>query len=384
MQLRSAELGAVTGTVAGQGAGVMVYLAGTSFLALTDAEGDFAITRVPAGDYQAVASLNGIHSPPQAVTVKAGEATAVAGALDLAPAITGVTPNNVVRIPYWGGDGHTASIQGRRFGATQGASRLYYYDVEVPQHAITGWSDDEITVDFGELRRWYDALDAYGLLVPLDYDRMKFRVETLAGSVTSGITGYFISEFDARQVGERYQLLFMIHPLAVEEGAGLPLSVNVTNGHLVDSEGRAVTTPVSAQYGDWGSAYFVAPDTDLPLLFTYAVDDPRFDTTPTKTYSLERVDPIVSSYVYPGPTGEITGDLTRWDASLGSEVPFSDYGDFTFQYAGYPESEATPVFQPNGSFTVFMPIRAEHFDSEIDLLVLYQGVEVGYDTLFAP
>src|SRR5690606_41431052 len=93
-QLRSAELGAVTGTVAGQGAGVMVYLAGTSFLALTDAEGDFAITRVPAGDYQAVARLNGSHTPAPPGPFKAGDAPPAAAAPRPPPALPARAPHH--------------------------------------------------------------------------------------------------------------------------------------------------------------------------------------------------------------------------------------------------------------------------------------------------
>lgn len=387
VNLQAAELGAITGSVAGQGAGVMVYLAGTSFLALTDADGDFAITRVPAGAYRAIASINGIQSPARAVTVKAGETTTVTGALSLAPTITGVTPGYLMRVSFMPDTDNEARIHGSGFGATRGSSRVYYYDVEVPAHAITSWSDDEITVDFVELLGWYNAVYVNHPLYPLDFDKMAFRVETPAGSATSGLTGYFRSGYNYQARGELYEVLFMVEPLFVHELTGVPLSVNITNGRLVDSEGLPVTNPTSGLYDSWADSwdgsYFAEPDSDLPMIVTFKVDDPRFEPTHSRPVTMGSYSLEPSTYEYPGPAGEITGQLLKWDSTLESGVPVSDYSDFTFMYYDYPESEVTPAFEPDGSFTVLMPIPADHVGITIDLAVLYQGIVAGGTTLLA-
>ena len=82
--------GAVTGNL-----GIIVYVAGTSFAAMTDDGGSYVISSVPAGSgYVLVASMDGYDSALTTVTVAAGETITVAP-MNLTPHVPPVTTGSV-------------------------------------------------------------------------------------------------------------------------------------------------------------------------------------------------------------------------------------------------------------------------------------------------
>lgn len=370
VELQAAALGAVTGSVAGQGAGVMVYLAGTSFLALTDADGEFAITRVPAGAYQAIASVSGIHSPARSVDVNAGASTAVVGALSLAPSIRSVTPDYLMLFRYPAPGDREFSIQGGGFGETQGASKLLHYGIEVPTHVITRWSNEEITVNAFALSRWFRQTIDTDLLKPVDLDRMVFRIETPGGAAASDIAGYYTTGVYLNESVIRFAVL----PFNADEVPGLPLDVSVVNARLVDADGHPVTSPRSTVFDSPDDAYYLEPESNLPIIVTFAVDDPRFESSPSAPAVAQRPQlHLPFGYVFPGADGGIGGYLADSDGLL-----YSSLEDFRFRYEGYPESETVPDLYPaDYMFYVQMPIPTSHTANMIGLQVLYRGTVVG-------
>lgn len=376
--LQSAELGSVTGTVAGQGVGVMVYLAGTSYLALTDTDGDYAITRVPAGSYEVIATVNGIHSQARSITVTAGETTAVSGALQLAPTITNVTPGHLMLVGVPAPRGLEIGIEGSGFGDTQGLSRVHYYGIEVPRHAITRWSDNEIVVNLRLLEEWVGDLLFDGGFGPLDLESMVFSVETPAGVATSDtITGAYISWI----YGYDMRVEFSVSPFNLDTIADLSVKVDLVSARLVDGDGHPVNDPrTSSSSGDAYHVYTLEPESIYPIILTFTVDDPRFEPTPSEPLVMQEPILTLDSHMFPRPGEELTGTLLT-----PNDTPYADYSDFSLRYEGYPESETTPDIDSNtGRLSASMPIPAGHTSDEIRLEVLYQGRIAGGAYLHRP
>src|SRR5690606_5806424 len=86
--LRAQETGMVAGRITDAGGAmalqsVRVSIAGTGLAALTDEQGRYVITRVPAGEVTVTAELIGRETASRRVTVTAGETTVVDFALAL-------------------------------------------------------------------------------------------------------------------------------------------------------------------------------------------------------------------------------------------------------------------------------------------------------------
>jgi len=105
----STVTGSVTGSVtlwdkaANDNAGIMLYLQGTSFLAMSDANGAYTLSGIPPGTYALVANKTGYADSGKSVTVTANNAAA-AGALNLtipAPANVIATGGNASTIISW-------------------------------------------------------------------------------------------------------------------------------------------------------------------------------------------------------------------------------------------------------------------------------------------
>lgn len=90
--MQAAELGRVAGRVVTRGAEPWAFLLGTSFHAPADANGDFLIRGVPAGNYELAPGLVGVRGKAVAVTVEPGAVTTVDEPLEFGPIITGVNP----------------------------------------------------------------------------------------------------------------------------------------------------------------------------------------------------------------------------------------------------------------------------------------------------
>jgi sugar lactone lactonase YvrE len=94
--------------------GIDVFVPGTSYLAKTDANGNYRIANVPVGTFSLVASKTGLGSASaDGVLVKSGSATLVPdlALVAKAPSIKAITPAN-------GGPGVPVVITGSQFGAT--------------------------------------------------------------------------------------------------------------------------------------------------------------------------------------------------------------------------------------------------------------------------
>ena len=376
LELQSLPLGAVSGSVRGQGAGVFAYLAGTSFLALTDDDGDFVISRVPSGTYSVRARVGGMESPAVNVTVPAGESAALSEDLLLGPVITGVSPAGVyfraeTYDPQLEQRGREFVLSGRGFGSSRGASRLYYYTVEVPASAITSWSDTEIRVEMAPLldfasRSLWHAPRSYEL------EDLVFEVVTAAGSAVSGPsapvrfdvydTGFSWSEFG---VGvQLYAQVLEGHPLF-----DLPVSVSLSSGALVDADGEAFTGPVYVPR-DSSPAFFVSSSSDLPAVATLHMDhELAVDSAPFR--AVVHGPYVEWANVVNWPRSTIGGALY---SPSGEYVP--DDGKFALMLAGHPET-LTPIVLDEewGSFIVDIPALDDLFIAYV--LLLYDGVPVG-------
>jgi hypothetical protein len=277
------ELGAVTGRVVDRGAGVLVFLSGTSFVAMTGSDGTFAISRVPAGSYEAVASVAGAIGAPVQVTVTSGGVAALATELRVGPVINGVTPAGFVPVELdieLGGVLTSPAeyvLSGSGFGAERGLGRLTYGGCEVPFDAVTRWSDSEIAIDPNR------AVDGDCDPRFLDADDLRFVVRTLAGSATSPVSGAYsldvqwwsevedLVEATPASVGVGFRAGFYITP------AGLTVAVDADNGTVQTMAG----TPLSTWTTTGGYEYYnapsfrVVPSSWLPIVLTL---DPTADS----------------------------------------------------------------------------------------------------------
>ena len=273
------ELGAVTGKVADKGAGVMVFLSGTSFLALTAADGSFVIGRVPAGSYEAVAGIAGAVGAAVPVTVTAGAAVALSEDLRLGPVVTGVTPEGLEPIewelPAWALVSPSEFvIHGSGFGERQGLSRLTYLGFEVPVVAIRSWADDEIVVD------------TYGLGDPFEvsYKRayevedLRFTLATIAGEAVTPVSAAYGIGADVHGSGVPVPVSFSFGVWPDLLVQGVQVAVAVQNGVAQDSEGGPIAQVASgdARYWEWDAppAFYVEPVGLLPTIVNL---DPTLD-----------------------------------------------------------------------------------------------------------
>lgn len=279
------ELGAVTGKVAGMGAGVMAFLSGTSFLALTAADGSFVIGRVPAGSYEAVSAIAGAVGAPVPVTVTAGAAVALSEDLRLGPVVTGVTPEGLEPIewelPAWALVAPAEFvIRGSGFGERQGLSRLTYLGFEVPVVAIRSWADDEIVVDTVGLG------DPFGVAWERAYgvEDLRFTLATVAGEAVTPVTaayGIGASVHDSGGMPIAVVFSFGVWPDLLVQG--VQVAVAVRNGAAQDAAGAPIAQVTSGDVRDWEweapPAFYVQP---VGLLPTIVDLDPTLDPAVTR------------------------------------------------------------------------------------------------------
>lgn len=369
LELQSLPLGAVSGSVRGQGAGVFAYLAGTSFLALTDDDGDFVISRVPAGTYSVRARVGGMESPAVSVTVPAGAPTALPEDLLLGPVVTSVSPAGVyfqaeTYDPQWERRGREFVLSGSGFGSSRGASRLYYYTVEVPASAITGWSDTEIRIemapllDFASQSLWH-APRSYEL------EDLVFEVVTAAGSAVSGPSAPVrLDAYPSGWVTDEGNRAVRMYAQVLEQHGLFDLSfeVSLTSGLVVDANGEAIVGPVRVPR-DGSEAFYVRTSSDLPVVATLSMEhELAADSAPFRAV-------VVPPEIEWGPEG-FSGTM-RTPAGL----PIRDDGKFALVVLGYPETLTPIELDAEGRFSADISIPLDA--SPGFLFILYDGVPLG-------
>ncbi len=363
LELQALELGGVSGSVVGQGAGVMAYLAGTSFLALTDADGDFLISRVPAGTYSAHATIGTITSAGTSVTVPAGGVVALATGIGLAPVISSVSPEGFYP-DLRGEDGHLPidleyRLRGSMFGREQGLSGLQYAGIEVPVAAITAWSDTEIVVNASALDKWLNSTvkNSDPRLRDLPEDAYAFRVITDAGRAASSPTGIYKLYVYRHHQGYDPELARfpMSGSLVLNEDyhSGIPIEIEALDGRIVDAEGRLLGGPIISRLPspELGPDFYVESPTGLPVIVSGTVRSPLFHPAPSEPELL--FAPVVEFDPYvPGEL--VTGSIRAYDGF--TLLPTT--ADFTM---GLPNDDApiVPVtVYPDGTFSAPLPVPA--------------------------
>lgn len=258
LELTSAEYGIVELTVhapdSTPAADSLVYLAGTNHIGMTNAAGRTTLTRVPAGNYTAVASGEGYgRSEGLNVTVKSAETT-TGGPLELknlSPVIHSVTPV-VVSLTDYGR--LLVTIQGENFGHQRDLGQVLEPD----------WDDYQVMFDSGQqdgrILSWSDneiLLETYSLLdLELQFDDPaapdlwnRFQVVTNAGTSNlsnrvEALSAYFHygQEFFVNDPAEPLELSFTLHSSSAEVITEATVTHVASSGDLTYGTISAVDT----------------------------------------------------------------------------------------------------------------------------------------------
>lgn len=395
--LSSAPLGAITGTVDGPGAGVFVFALGTSFSAVTDASGAFAISRVPAGTYQVVAGTAGSVTSPRSVTVNAGEVATLDAPIVFGPRVSGVDPEGFVTPHYdsvtgnW--DPSTFTITGAGFGANQGLSVLRYAGTNVDA-AITSWSDTSIQVDFRRLDQAYYDAGLARLGFDTSADAFRFEVVTPTGTSSSAPGGIVATWLSAGPYGDDGHLAENEARVWIDTETvwgyrlpGVTYSIEVTNGTaLSSSDGRAITVVTTApiDLGDWSpvaATFDVRLASALPTLVTVDPSaDPLFAAVAATTIAVGgALEFLLEGALYTDGTLTITGSLFGWNGA-----PMPDDGEFALEIDPWSPDRVTIGFEieSDGSFTASGASPSSWANGDwVDVRLLYQGFELRWDSV---
>jgi hypothetical protein len=388
------ELGAVTGRVASRGGGVLVFLSGTSFLALTAADGSFVIGRVPVGNYEAVAGIAGAVGSAVPVTVTAGAAVALSEDLRLGPVVTGVSPTGFVpSVIEWPGSGAIVEpsvfvIRGSGFGEQQGLSRLLYAGEVVPVQAIDSWSETEIVI---AVDRWL-ATGWIGRTI----DEFRFTVTTVAGEAITPVTGSYRLGTSAYGIVEPPEpttlsrLFVIMKTYQGDRVVGARVGVSVLNGVAEDAEGTAISEFLTRD--PWigseaeATSLFVRPLGWLPVIATL---DPTVD--PAVTAGAPERFLIRGGALELDDDTFVVGANTLAGRVLAADwvTPMPDDGAFSarvyvpnlpFGYFNCKFVEELLVTEPltlagDGSWSIAVDVPAGSPDDGLCVAILYDGVE---------
>lgn len=356
----TAPLGAVTGSIHTERAGVMISLLGTSFLALTDTDGAFNITGVPAGEYSIAATVAGHTGASRTVTVKSGESTELTAALEFGPTITSVTPEGITSMetvsgPY--GDYMTYpvhEIEGSGFGDGIGISRLLFAGKDITS-LVTTWTDTHITVDINNNHLYEYQLEFTTV------DDLHFTVVTPSGSAdtptAATIDAY--SHYNELDDGTR---LYSLDPTVMNgfypEGLTFDLSTNHGTLHVNAPDGPETSTHTIDYSGD-GDRFVPVPNPTATV--------PMITTTSLAGTPLDRFISGNDGYLeLISPERNTPGEPTTYQLQLISDdVTYTDDGKFTYtlELPNYsnncPAFTATPLapfqFDNNGNTSVTLP-----------------------------
>lgn len=391
VELQALQLGAISGRVADEGAGVLVFLAGTSFVALTDAAGAFTIGRVPAGSYLVAASVAGAVGTAEAVMVAPGAVSELENDLRIGPSITGVTPDTLLFVDDYV-DGMTLpdfTIHGSGFGDRQGTSFVHYAGFVLDRFAVSFWSDTAISLRGAVID---GSISASGWLLPSESrvpEDLRFTVVTAAGESTSDVTGVLRMPhfgYAMSWQAEPMSMFAPIHSLGWLTIRFISVHVQATNAMVLalesDAEISSFVTALDAP------SFRLLSDGPLPVVLTLDASlDARFaDAVPHRSV-LNRPSILLQNHHFTSGTNTISGQLY-------SEVfadPMPDDGSFTIRIRQAEDDSAQDVSVPSavplalasdGSFSVDVDVAASTVRLHVE--VLYDGLPTSHAWLQRP
>ncbi|WP_036218360.1 beta-sandwich domain-containing protein, partial [Calidithermus chliarophilus] len=137
-------VGKITGKVTSSAAplpGVIVYLPGTQYAAISADDGSYVLEGVPPGNYTLKAERSGYVTASGPVSVTAGQATNAD--LDLYP-LPPPMPPVIGQAPFLAARGGTLTLEGAGFGASRGLSQVSVGGVLASEYLE--WGDARVTV----------------------------------------------------------------------------------------------------------------------------------------------------------------------------------------------------------------------------------------------
>lgn len=323
--MQSAEFGAVAGTVVGNNDGAWAFLLGTSFLAAAHDDGEFIISRVPAGTYQLAPGLLGVRGKAVTVLVESGKVTTIDTPLAFGPIITGVEPGEFMAEADAWGDGDEEAIQivlrGSGFGKSRGVAQLWYAGVPVNEH-ITSWSDEEIV-----LRMWRD--NSYRTA---NNEDLRFTFYDVTGEAVSGRFGMLVADLLPYACSENWStgeswVSVRVHSfgLAVEDA---PVVVTVENGVARAALGAAASSQFRTNDRGCVNVY-VEPDlrSRLPVHVNVSVEGVNLGHLVLSESASLTLDDYMFVYADADDTVNVSGQLLY--AYTGQGV--NDDGQFRLQ-----------------------------------------------------
>ena len=389
VRMASTPLGAISGQVDGPGAGVFVFALGTSFSAVTDASGAFAMTRVPAGSYQVVAGFPGSITAPVEVTVVSGATTALSSTIEFGPRVDGVDPSGFV--PWvmdesgWPVSPPSFTISGSGFGSSQALSDLRYAGTNVDT-AIRSWTDTEIVVDVERIDHSLAAGSRLAYETPAE--AFVFEVVTATGSAFTApvgvITEIISSGWDSTPDGApASDTLFRVQAYAfwVHQLPDVTYDLDVENGQALDADDLSpinsfMTAPEGPRWGN-NMHLFIRQTSGLPAIITF---DPRGTphfgaVEPTSLVVARDIEFGLDNVSYAAGSIDLSGTVLSWDG-----LPMPDDGNFSLTLSVYGEE---PVSHPiaidgDGRFdaTVAITIPDSSFGLGVNVSLVYQGAGV--------
>lgn len=374
LAMSTAPLGAVSGTVAGKGAGAWAFLLGTSFLATTDADGSFLISRVPAGTYRLAAGALGAVGPATEVTVGAGEVTNVTEPLEFGPVITSVEPAGLVPVTTSFADDaetHEVRLRGRGFGDSMGVSRVLYAGRDISDH-VMAWSENEIVL----ASEWV----LYpGHTRPVAEDDLHYSVATTSGEATSEVAGYWYAQVGGNQdcrPGHYPEGWFAVTvSVSSRVVTDLTLDLEVFHATARSSESGAEVHELITGPSGCAAAYLDS-DGKLPVVVQVGIDGHKHDPN----LLLNPPGILVAPFTAVAGTNRVTGLITTHD---GLE-PMTDDGHFTARIWDWCEDRfgpAAPVhIDDTGTFTTDIDIP-DPGDCNTTVYFFYRGAEFHQESL---
>lgn len=375
LELKAAALGSVSGSVRGHGAGVMVFLTGTSFLALTDDDGEFVISRVPAGSYSVRAGNAGATGGAEAVTVTAGAHTELERSLTLGPVIDSVSPQGlmVMTDEEWAfsiPESEEYVLTGSGFGTSPGLSRLHYGQYELPYYLINSWSDEEIRVSHKRLAQFMN--DTY-TGVDHELEDFRFRLVALGGESRSDVSLYSLLSVSGSSSGDSPDLKWaraVLTDAYSTQDIEVPVRFSAVNGKLVDEAGEPLSEGLTESDPN-NATFFLQQDGALPVVVSVEVTH-ALATQPEPLRAIP-FGPVVSLDPYV-PGDNVTGRMV-WGWESDAE-PVADDGKFELALPGHADVRGPVEIDDDGYFTAEISVPADEDYPEFALL--YDGVVADY------
>lgn len=368
--MQAAELGRVAGRVVTRGAEPWAFLLGTSFLAPADPNGDFLISRVPAGNYLLAPGLLGVRGKAVEVTVEPGAITTVSELLEFGPVIDSVNPGGFQAADDYVNPGDTIfSIRGSGFGNSMGVSQLRYGSLPVNGY-VTSWSDEEIVV-----RMFATALHASAMhedlrftLSAISGEARSERVGVVYGSVYSGTCN---DDWDPENTWIRAGAFSFGLPVG-----GAPVEFAIENGVARSTPGAPAGTIFLADTDGCVNVVVEPEPASTPVMVVTASYEgvELHGTVAIATVELQ-LDSPVYYHEYADDNVTVTGQLinSRNGAAItgtgfvaGVDM---DYSDFTYGY------ETPLTLDADGRFSISVPIELMTTNYP-QLDILYSGVSI--------